>query len=273
MNISVGICAYNEEKNIGQLLARLKDYPFELIVVASGCTDRTIPIVKRTRAKLIIQEKREGKASAVNAFLEKAKGDILVLCGADIIPSAMCFKYLLSPFEDISTGMVGAHPIPIDWPDNLNAKIAHLLWNLHHHSALLFPKAGEVCAFRNIVESIDPHTLVDEASIEQQIAQQGYSVRYAPKAIVFNKGTGSLGDFIRQRTRIYRGHLTLRDNGYIVPTMSYANLLRAILKSTGGHYRTLLIASVLELYARHKAKQSYQDNGIWEIINSTKELK
>jgi glycosyltransferase involved in cell wall biosynthesis len=43
----------------------------EVIVVASGCTDRTVPIVaemarQESRVRLCLQEKREGKASAMN---------------------------------------------------------------------------------------------------------------------------------------------------------------------------------------------------------------
>lgn len=46
-NLSVGIMAYNEEANIGRLLGSVLGQRFthgylkEIIVVASGCTDRT----------------------------------------------------------------------------------------------------------------------------------------------------------------------------------------------------------------------------------------
>lgn len=278
MKVSIGICAYNEEANIGKLLARLQDCSFDIIVIASGCTDNTIPIVKKfKKVKLLEQKNREGKASAVNQFIAEAKGNILVLVGGDIIPSIMCFKHLLEPFEDNSIGMVGAHPIPVDNTRKLSGKMAHLLWDLHHYSALAHPKAGEVCAFRNIVKGINPKTPVDEASIEQQIVEQGYKVVYAPKAIVFNKGTGNITDFIKQRKRIYHGHLALRDNGYAVPTMSYYNLLQTVAKASGKHYRTLVIMSALEAYSRYKASQSYKSNGynpaIWEMVKTTKELQ
>jgi glycosyltransferase involved in cell wall biosynthesis len=69
---SVGITAYNEEANIGRLLQAMLDqrlYEVEIsdiIVVASGCTDRTEEIVrdymeKDPRIQLYVQEKREGK--------------------------------------------------------------------------------------------------------------------------------------------------------------------------------------------------------------------
>ena len=51
-NLSIGIMAYNEEANIGRLLQSLLNqilthgYLSEIIVVASGCTDRTEDIVR-----------------------------------------------------------------------------------------------------------------------------------------------------------------------------------------------------------------------------------
>jgi biofilm PGA synthesis N-glycosyltransferase PgaC len=69
---SVGVTAYNEQANIGKLLQALLDQELdrvgitEIVVVASACTDDTIPIVQSfvqrdPRVRLIVQEKREGK--------------------------------------------------------------------------------------------------------------------------------------------------------------------------------------------------------------------
>src|SRR5215470_15237155 len=80
---SVGIMAYNEEANIGHALRAVLEQQGpsicveEVIVVASGCTDRTVPIVagialQEPRVRLCIQEKREGKASAINLLLKQA---------------------------------------------------------------------------------------------------------------------------------------------------------------------------------------------------------
>src|SRR5690348_4374130 len=80
---SVGIMAYNEEANIGRTIRAVLQQQGpsvriqEVIVVASGCTDRTVPIVaelvlQEPRVRLCLQEKREGKASAINVFLKQA---------------------------------------------------------------------------------------------------------------------------------------------------------------------------------------------------------
>lgn len=94
---SVGVMAYNEEANIRRTLQAImqqqseKNLLSEIIVVASGCTDQTVPLVQELMQsepclKLIMQERREGKASAINLFLQQAVSPVLVMVGADIIP-------------------------------------------------------------------------------------------------------------------------------------------------------------------------------------------
>ena len=80
--------AYNEEANIGRLLDALLNQHLrqveisEIIVVASGCTDNTVPIVESyvardPRIRLFVQPKREGKTAAINVFLAHASAGYL----------------------------------------------------------------------------------------------------------------------------------------------------------------------------------------------------
>src|SRR5437016_11466376 len=142
VHCSVGIMAHNEEANIGRTVRAVLEQQvlsvclMEVIVVASGCTDRTVPIVAEIalhepRVHLCVQEKREGKASAINLFLKQAISPVVVLIGADIIPEISAIEYLCSPFKDLSIGMVGGRPVPINDPDTLMGHAVHLLWRLH----------------------------------------------------------------------------------------------------------------------------------------------
>jgi poly-beta-1,6-N-acetyl-D-glucosamine synthase len=280
VKVAIGICCYNEEANIGKLLSKVCTYPFECIVIASGCTDNTISIAKCYNCKVITQDKREGKASAVNIFLEVSKketqSDTCILQSADTLPTDFTYKYLLKPLlEDKKVGMVGCHPIPVNPQDTYINKIGHLLWQTHHYMALKYAKAGEVCAFRNIVESIDPKSAVDEVSIEKQIVDKGFKIEYAKNAIIFNKAPGNIEDFLKQRQRIYQGHLAVKDSGYKVATMNQFEVLKASLQATKD-IRVLSYAAWLEYKARQKAIQNYNknaENHIWNRIDSSKELK
>ena len=93
---SVGVMAYNEEANIPHALdSILRQDPTgkqirEVIVVASGCEDKTVPIVadiasREPRVRLIEQPRREGKASAINLFIGAAQCPVLVMVSADVM--------------------------------------------------------------------------------------------------------------------------------------------------------------------------------------------
>ena len=218
---SIGIMEYNEEANIARTVYAVlaQQGPSirieEVIVVASGCTDRTVPIVteiteKESRVHLFVQEKREGKASAINLFLKKATGDVAVLIGADVIPEESAIENLCSPFLNPEIGMTGGRPIPVNDVNTFMGHSVHLLWRLHDRVARTHAKLGEVIAFRNIISGIPTNSAVDEISIQALISQLGYKLVYRPESIVYNKGPLTIRDFLKQRRRIYAGHLKVR---------------------------------------------------------------
>jgi biofilm PGA synthesis N-glycosyltransferase PgaC len=251
---SIGIMAYNEEANIGRILEALvsqrtaKVTLSEIVVVASGCTDRTGSIVQEWarrdgRIRLFVQPKRKGKASAINQFLPQAQEKIVVLCSADLLPEADAIEQLVAPFADPAVGLTTGRPVPVNDPGTFMGFAAHLLWDLHHQINLRSFKAGEMIAFRKIFERIPYHTSVDEASIEPVIRGQGYEVRYVPTAILHNKGPLTVGDYLRRRRSNYAGHLALRNTlGYTVSTMSGWKILWTFLRNLDWRPRPFLWA-------------------------------
>ena len=93
MYITVGIPTHNEEDSIINCLKSCFNQtlvPKEVIVVASGCTDNTVPRIKNyikseTRVKLIIEKERRGKISAINKILDKANGEYIVHTDGDVV--------------------------------------------------------------------------------------------------------------------------------------------------------------------------------------------
>jgi cellulose synthase/poly-beta-1,6-N-acetylglucosamine synthase-like glycosyltransferase len=282
--------AYNEEANIGRMLEAVvsqrtaKVALTEIAVVASGCTDRTECIVQEWarrdgRIHLIVQPRRDGKASAINQFLPRAREKIVVLCGADLLPAADAIEELVAPFADPGVGLTTGRPVPINPPGTFMGFAAHLLWELHHQINLRSFKAGEMVAFRKIFEQIPFYTSVDEACIEPVIRGQGFEVRYVPTAVISNKGPVTVGDFLRQRRRIYAGHLALRHGlGYRVSTFSGWKILGIFLRNLDWRPRPFLWAwgvAALEAYGRllgrHDHKQRH-DHRVWEVATTTKDL-
>lgn len=286
----MGITAHNEEANIGRLLERVLEQQLstvvlhEIIVVISGCTDNTEAIVREYAAReprisLLVQERREGKASAINLFMRHATQPILILCSADVLPETDAIEKLVAPLADVNIGMTSCRPVPVNDPQTFMGFGVHLLWELHHQINLNGFKAGEMTAFRKIFERIPYDTAVDEASVEPIIRGQGYKVRYVPESIIYNKGAETVDDFLRQRRRIYAGHLIIRESlGYAVSTMSGTKILGLLLRNLDWRPRQFLwtwLVVALEGYGRYLGWRDYKakrDHSVWEIATTTKEL-
>ena len=291
---SVGIMAHNEEANIGHTIHAVLQQQGqsvrieEVIVVASGCTDRTVPIVaeialQEPRVHLCVQEQREGKASAINLFLKLARSPIVVLLGADVLPEDSALDYLCAPFQDPKIGMVGGRPMPVNDPATFMGHAVHLLWRLHDRLARIHPKLGEVIAFRNVISGIPTTSAVDEISIQALISQLGYQLIYEPACIVYNKGPLTVRDFLKQRRRIYAGHLQTREQqNYEAATMkvsliaSQLSACRDFAMRTPKHALWTLGTVLLEGYARLQGYADYRrkrEHHIWEMVDSTKDLE
>jgi poly-beta-1,6-N-acetyl-D-glucosamine synthase len=291
---SIGIMAYNEEANIERTLQSVLEQQGpsirieEVIVVASGCTDRTVPIVsamaqKEPRIRLCIQEKREGKASAINLFLKEARSPIVVLLGADIIPEDSAIENLCTPFKDPLIGMVGGRAVPVNDTSTFMGHTVHLLWRLHDRVARVHPKLGEVIAFRNVISGIPINSAVDEISIQALITQLGYKLIYRPDCVIYNKGPVTVRDFVKQRRRIFAGHLkVLKQQNYEASTMKVAPIVRQLIAcrhfalSTPRQTMWTLGAIILEAYARLQGYHDYwrkREHYIWQAVASTKDLE
>src|SRR6266852_9996929 len=291
---SIGIMAYNEEANIARTLesvlaqSGLSISINEVIVVASGCTDRTVSIVSEMaqqegRIRLFVQERREGKASAINLFLKQATGPVVVLIGADVIPETSAMEYLCAPFKDPTIGMVGGRPVPVNDPSTFMGHAVHLLWRLHDGVARIHPKLGEVIAFRNVISGIPTDSAVDEISIQALISQLGFQLIYRPDCVVYNKGPVTVRDFLKQRRRIYAGHLkVLKQQNYEAATMKVTPIARQLIAcrhfalSTPRQVLWTLGAITLEGYARVQGYFDYRRNRehhIWQAVESTKDLE
>jgi cellulose synthase/poly-beta-1,6-N-acetylglucosamine synthase-like glycosyltransferase len=261
----------------------------EIIVVASGCTDKTTDIVEfiaRTHGKirLIVQDQREGKASAINAFLSQAKGDLVVVESGDTIPEKDAIERLLKPFLDSKVGMTGAHPVPVNSKETFMGFTVNLFWQMHHEMALKHPKLGELIAFRNIVKEIPSDTAVDEASIEAIITKLGFRIHYASDAVVYNKGAETVKDYLKQRRRIMVGHKHLqKTRGYRVSSMDLRNLLRlfhALFSTIRWNPKIVFWtfgAICIEILGRFLGDFDYyvkrENPYAWDIAESTKNLK
>ncbi len=291
LQVSLGVIAYNEQANVARLLEALTTQRLsrveivELLVVSSGSTDRTNEIVRRwqqrdPRIRLLRQERRLGKAAAINLFLASARSELLVITSADVLPRPETVEQLVLPLADAAVGMVGAHPVPLNDHRPLLGAVVHLMWEMHHRVALRRPKLGEMVALRRTIESLPTRSAVDEATLEALISRRGLSLRYAPRAVVEMQGPRTLAEHLLQRRRINAGHLWLEQSfAYRVSTRDvpqvFVELLRTAEPSPRG-VAVALLAVALEGLGRALGYWDLQvvrrNPFIWKIARSTKRL-
>jgi biofilm PGA synthesis N-glycosyltransferase PgaC len=288
LKTAIGICAFNEEHNIRFLLERLiseQELPNDcrILVVCSGCTDGTIDVVrqfqvKEKRIQPIVEEIRSGKANALNRIFREVKesADVLVLVNADALPEPRSISNLLSHLKSIDVGVVFARPVPFEGSDGVCYRIVKLIWRLHHLISLLrSPKlSGELCAIRTVcLQPIPDEIATDEPYIELVIRQQGYKIGYVPDAVVRIRCPTSISDLLKQRKRIWIGHMQLKQaTGFDVSTSNFKNILQVVPKLTPSEVFFAFLGGFLEVIAFHQAKASGIDKVpyIWEPIKSTK---
>ena len=294
ITIGIGIAAHNEEANIGKLLQNLLTQPLEdsvlleeIIVVTSGCTDRTEEIVKEfagknKRIKHLNEEERRGKISAVNLILREAQGKgILVMLSADNLPEKGSINNIIKPMEEgAEIGAVSGHPITVNDRNTFFGFIAHLIWDLHYALSLTgnVKLTGEFYAMNPSLVKEIPHVVNDDLYIEYLIKKQGYEIKQALDAISYMKGPETLKDFLTQRIRVHIGHFQIaRVTGYVPQTVRVTRIVQKMIRVVDRKKMHFLIGAIfLEMCAKVLALFLFYRNKIpykWDYAESTKNLK
>jgi len=298
------ICAYNEEKSIGPLLENLmcqRGPPEigdrEIIVVASGCTDRTVDVVKRHMAgnaniRLVEEAKRLGKASALNRAFEASTGDYVVLVPADVCPVDNALFNLLVPFRNGDVSAVSGRPMqdPRKTPKGFTGYLARMTYRLWgrlmkklNDSGQVAHCSGEFMAIRSDVRTVIPdECAVDDAYIAILAKKKGL-IKFAPNAICYNLLPSNLVDYVNQRRRWLYGHFqTKRLTGEypaVLDTMVFSrpSVVAQVLaeeiverpREIGYLISAIAVEAVIYMLSilDHVFRRQY---GVWPVIRSTK---
>ena len=102
MKITIGIPAYNEEKNIGKIIAKLESITDSIIVCNDGSSDMTSAIAKKMGAIVVDHPKNRGYGAAIRSIFLKAielESDILVTFDADGQHRIEDIRKVIEPIE------------------------------------------------------------------------------------------------------------------------------------------------------------------------------
>jgi cellulose synthase/poly-beta-1,6-N-acetylglucosamine synthase-like glycosyltransferase len=296
--LSIGLCAHNEEANIEQVIStaveqtkKLGDY--EVVVVASGCTDRTVQIVrdvaeKETGISLIVESQRKGKASALNLLFQNLHGEVYVQVDADAIPAPGAIHFLLERLKDPRVGAASALPVLTN-NRSAAAKVNEALWSLHNLTQLVLNRegrtghlSGQLFAIRrSLCYSIPKNVVNDDAFLALRSTGRGYNIVFEPRAIVFVNPAETFRDLLIQRKRIVYGHLMLRRltgrPPRIFETCTAKEKIRILsiwVRRRTKELPSLIVLASLELIAHLLARSDLRNCGnphiSWTIATTTK---
>jgi glycosyltransferase involved in cell wall biosynthesis len=164
--ISVIIPAYNEEKYLVRTLRSIADQTMtaELIVVANGCTDKTIEVALGY-ADRVFKIDKHNVALARNIGALNSKGDILVFLDADTRLSPNALQEISKQFsDDYAAATLDAYPNAPRTKYQLVLSIKNLL----HRTKLYAGSSGVIITHSNLFDKVhgfDPHLPIGENSM------------------------------------------------------------------------------------------------------------
>ena len=217
--ISILVPTFNEEAIIQKRIQNLQalKYPkdkFEILVVDSGSSDATMSVVERMcheseapRVRLVCEDQRRGKASAINCGTAHAAGDIVLVTDANSLFDENVLAELAPNFENVKIGGVGGRYV-VSNPENPLPSVEQFYWELEDvlrtgeselDSACLFQ--GEINAWRKSIVKADPAMIGEDLDMSIVIRKKGYKVAFEPKAICYEPAPISFAEQLTQKKR------------------------------------------------------------------------
>jgi len=262
--VSLVIPTYNEETTILQKLKNVEtlDYPkdkLQIIVIDSGSTDNTREIVNnyihenkgKLKIQLLTQEKRLGKAQALNHVWQFCNGEIVIISDADSLLEKDAVTQIVANFADPK---VGATTGKLVFPNLDQSSTTRMegsyrsfyevlrLGESRMDSTPIFN--GPLSAFRQeLLQEIDENTVADDTELAIRIRKQGYLAIYDPEAIVYEyapptqrarfklkqrRGQGIIQSFIRHSDAIFKSRYG-KYGSFILPCEFFMHIISPVL--------------------------------------------
>ncbi|MBI2796835.1 MAG: glycosyltransferase [Gemmatimonadetes bacterium] len=219
-SVTVLVPAYNEERvivaTIDSLLAQRYPGALDVIVIDDGSPDGTWDVATAAYGQHprvhVLRKPNGGKASALNAGLATATGEVVVCMDADTVFEADAVMHLVAPLADPGVGAVAG-----------NAKVGNRINLVTRWQALEYVTSqnmdrrafslldcitvvpGAVGAWRTAlvraVGGFSDDTLAEDQDLTLALRRRGHSIAYAEDAVAWTEAPDTLRALSRQRFR------------------------------------------------------------------------
>lgn len=231
--ISIGLSAYNEEKNIAALLRELLSQKRttwrlkEILVYTDACSDNTVREAKSVRSPFIrVHEgkSRKGKVGRVNQMIHDCIGDALVLFDADLKlgNSHVIDSLAKTLFSSRDIQLVGGNTKPYA-PTSFFERAVYSTFLVFERSRKMMKNGhnifgcngGCLALKTEFARTITiPNVINEDDYIYFTCMKRGYAFRHVPEAIVFYKLPKTLKDYLSQTFRSNPEAVTLNFSQY-----------------------------------------------------------
>ena len=226
-SVSLIVAAHDEEASISRWVrsALALDYPrerLEVVVVSDGSADRTRETAAEAGADLVLEVPRGGKVAALNAAVERARGQVLAFSDANSTWEADALKLLVARFADPRTGYVcGQLRLEGEGGENQEG----LYWRYETAARALESRLAGVTAGNGAINAVrreayiplDP-TRGQDISLPYELTKRGWRAVFEPGAVAREPMAATLGSEFRRKRRMLAGAwATMLRHGMLSP--------------------------------------------------------
>ena len=203
--LSIIIPAYNEDKTILKVIARIKKVKInnivkEIIIVDDSSADNTKNILKDLKGKSIkifFHKKNLGKGAAIRTGLIKSTGDIIIIQDADLEYNPEEYRRLLKPIMEKKSKVVYGSRLAAIRKDIKNMYKLHyignifltLMTNLLYGAKITDMETGYKVFRKEVIKKIKlrANRFDFEPEITAKILKKGYKIYEVPINFVGRK--------------------------------------------------------------------------------------
>lgn len=297
LKVSVGVPAYNEGQNVKKLLESFvmqkgkKTEIKEIILVSDGSTDNTVNIsqsVQDKRIKVIDRSKNMGKATRINEIFKIFKGDVLVLCDADMILKTnhvieeLCKRFL----KDQRLGLIAGNPVPlkpetfIEKAINNHILARQSLMKVFNFGNTAFCAHGFIAYSKNFAKSLKiPSGIINDDTFTYfKCVTEGYRHSFSRNAVAYYRSPQNVREYLVQIKRYnvggdqlceHFGETIVNQEFTLPPKILLKLMFRQIVKNPVAYFYLKSLTIFDQLVCRIKPVEIRQN---WELIKSSKRL-
>jgi cellulose synthase/poly-beta-1,6-N-acetylglucosamine synthase-like glycosyltransferase len=226
-SVSLIVAAHDEEASIVRWVRSTLafEYPrerLEVVVVSDGSTDRTLEWAAKAGADLVLEVPRDGKVAALNAAVEKARGEVLAFSDANSIWEPDALGRLVARLADPQIGYAcGQLRLEGEGGENQEG----VYWRYETGVRALESRLAGVTAGNGAINAVRREAYIaleptrgQDISFPYELTKRGWRAVFEPGAVAREPMAATLGSEFRRKRRMLAGAwATMLRHGMLSP--------------------------------------------------------